>query len=222
MTQLITLAEPRSPEAEAYRSLRTNLDFARPGETVRTILVSAPAPDAGASTALANLAVVSAQAGRRVVVVDCDLRRPAQHELFGLANDAGVTTALAGAGAVEAVAPQETGVDGLRVLTSGPVPPNPAELLSSVRMQALVERLAGEADTVLFDAPPVVAVTDAAVLAPRLDGVLLVLAAGRSRRDHAARARELLDKVGAQVLGVVLTGVEPDTAGYGAYGGENA
>jgi len=218
MTGLVTLTDPRSAIAEAYRGLRTNLAFARPDAALRTLLITSPAPDADKSTALANLAVVTAQSGRRVVVVDCDLRRPAQHTLFGLPNDRGVTSALVDDAALAALPLQASSVPDLEVLTSGPAPPNPAELLGSRRMGALVERLAERADLVLFDAPPVVAVTDAAVLAPLVDGVLLVLAAGRSRRDHTARARELLDTVGAVVIGVVLTGVEPDSAGYGYYG----
>jgi len=162
--------------------------------------------------------VVTAQSGRRVVAVDCDLRRPAQHTLFGIPNDRGVTTALVDESALADLPLQATGVEGLKVLSSGPTPPNPAELLGSRRMRTLIERLAENADLVLFDAPPVVAVTDAAVLAPQLGGVLLVMAAGRTRRDHTVRAREILDKVGAKLIGVVLTGVEGDAAAYGHYG----
>lgn len=220
MTDLVTLTDPRSPVAEAYRSLRTNLAFARPDEVLHTLLVTSPAPDEDKSTTLANLAVVSAQGGRRIVVVDCDLRRPVQHSLFGLPNDRGVTSALVDDGVLADLPLQLTDVPGLEVLTSGPVPPNPAELLGARRMTTLIERLAERADLLLFDAPPVVAVTDAAVLAPQLDGVLLVLAAGQSRRDHTVRARELLDKVGARVIGVVLAGVVPDAAAYGYYGTE--
>jgi non-specific protein-tyrosine kinase len=218
LTDLITLAEPRSAVAEAYRVLRTNLAFARPEEVIRSLLVTSPAPDEGKSATLANLAVVTAQSGRRVIVVDCDLRRPAQHRLFDLPNEAGVTTALLGEQATAELPLQPTAVEGLRVLTSGPLPPNPAELIGTRRMRALIDRLVEEADVVLFDAPPVVVVADAAVLAPQLDGVLLVLVAGQSRRDQTARARELLATVGASILGVVLTGVAADSSAYGAYG----
>lgn len=215
---LVTLTAPRSAAAEAYRSLRTNLAFARPDAALRKLLVTAPTPAEDKSAVLANLAVVSAQAGQTVIVVDCDLRRPSQHTLFGLPNDTGLTTALVDDAALAAPPLQLTEVEGLRVLTSGPLPPNPAEVLGAKRMRALIERLAGEADLLLFDAPPIVAVTDAAVLAPRLDGVLLVLAAGHSRRDHTVRAREILDQVGAEVVGVVLTNVEAESGGYGYYG----
>ena len=220
MSDLITLTEPRSAVAEAYRGLRTNLAFARPGARVRSLLVTSPAPDAEKAEVLANLAVVEAQAGRRVIVVDCDLRRPAQHLRFGLPNDQGLSTTLAGEADFAALPLQSTGVPGLSVLTAGPTPPNPAELLGAGRMAELIGYLVEQADLVLFDAPPVIAVTDAAVLAPQLDGCLLVLAAGRSRRDHTEQARETLDKVGASLLGVVLTGVEPDRSAYGSYGSE--
>ncbi|MFN2114831.1 MAG: CpsD/CapB family tyrosine-protein kinase [Anaerolineae bacterium] len=220
MTDLVTLTDPRSPVSEAYRSLRTNLAFARPDEELRTLLVTSPAPEEERSATVANLAVVSAQSGRTVIIADCDLRRPSQHTLFGLDNEAGVTTALLDDDVLAAPPLQETGVEGLRVLTSGPVPPNPAELLGSRRMGALVSRLAADADLVLFEAPPLVPVTDGAVLAPLLDGTLLVLAAGSSRRDQTERAREILDNVGARLVGVVLTDVDPDEAGYGYYGAD--
>jgi capsular exopolysaccharide synthesis family protein len=218
VSELITITDPRSAGAEAYRGLRTNLAFARPDLVLRSLLVTSPAPDAEKSLTLANLAVVSAQSGKRVIVVDCDLRRPAQHTLFGLSNELGVSNVLAGEASLDDPPLQETSVEGLQVLTSGTMPPNPAELLGTNKMGELVAALAGRADLLLFDAPPVVAVTDAAVLAPALDGTLLVLAAGRSRRDHTERARETLDKVGATLIGVVLTGVEPDTTASGAYG----
>lgn len=220
MNDLVTLTDPRSPIAEAYRSLRTNLAFARPDAPLRTLLVTSPTADEDRSTALANLAVVSAQAGARVVVVDCDLRRPSQDARFGLPNETGVTTALVDDEALGHLPLQATAVSGLQVLTSGPLPPNPAELLGARRMRSLVDKLVAEADLVLFDAPPVVPVTDSAVLAPLVDGVLLVLESGRSRRDQAARAKEILDNVGAHVVGVVLTGVAPDATSYGYYGAE--
>ncbi len=218
MSDLITLSDPRSTVSEAYRSLRTNLDFARPGARLHTLLVTSPTQDEDPSTPLANLAVVAAQAGRKVIVVDCDLRRPSQHLRFGLPNERGVTTALVDDAALQSLPLQATEVDGLRVLTSGPIPPNPAELLGTRRMASLIEALSADADLVIFAAPPVVAVTDAAVLAPNLDGTLLVLEAGRSRRDRTQRARDLLTQVGAEVIGVVLTGAERERGGeyYGS------
>ena len=218
---LVTLREPRSPQAEAYRGLRTNLSFARPDRPLRSLLVTAPGLAADAATAAANLAVVCAQAGQRVLAVDGDLRRPALHRLFGLPNERGVTTALVEDAAIQDPPLQRTPVDGLSVLTSGPIPPNPAELLASRRMETLLERVGEGVDLLLCHAPPVVPVTDAAVLAPRLDGVLLVLAAGRSRRDTTQQARQQLDKVGAEVIGLVLTDVSARDATYSSYGAEN-
>jgi capsular exopolysaccharide synthesis family protein len=221
MTELITLADPRSAAAEAYRSLRTNLGFARPGEPLQSVLVASPSTTEDASGAVANLAVVVAEGGRRVLLVDADLRRPAQHVIWGLDNARGLTTLLVGDEAPETVV-QPTSVDGLHVLTSGTLPPNPAELLASPRMAKLVTDLVTRADLVLFDTPPLLPVTDGATLAPLLDGVLLVLAARRSRRDHAVRARAVLDNVGARLLGVVLLDAAPSASAYPAYGAEGA
>jgi capsular exopolysaccharide synthesis family protein len=220
MSDLVTLTDPRSAVAEAYRSLRTNHAFARPDEALRILLVTSPTAEEDRSTALANLAVVSAQGGMRVVVVDCDLRRPSQHELFALPNDVGLTTALVDDAGLANIPLKPTEVDGLDVLTSGPLPPNPAELLGSRRMRTLSEQLRQRADLVLLDAPPLVPVTDGAVLAPLADGVLLVLVAGRSRRDQATRAKEILSKVGVTLVGVVLTEVAPDATASSRYGAD--
>ncbi|MCS6883403.1 MAG: CpsD/CapB family tyrosine-protein kinase [Oscillochloridaceae bacterium] len=202
---LITLRDPSSAAAEAYRTLRTNILFSSLDRPLHTLVITSTGPDEGKSTTLANLAVTMAQAEQRVLMVDCDLRRPSLHSIFGVSNDRGVTSALLEQS--EGPLPiQETGVAGLRLLASGPLPPRPADLLGSRRMGALIERLRTEADMVLFDTPPVVAVTDAAVLAPRVDGVLLVLQAGHTRRDRAREARQMLEKVKANIIGVVLNG----------------
>ncbi len=202
---LITLREPSSAAAEAYRTLRTNILFSSLDRPLHTLLVTSTAPNEGKSTTLANLAVTMAQAEQRVLVVDCDLRRPSLHSIFGLPNERGLTSALLEQG--EGPLPiQETSVPGLQLLPSGPLPPRPADLLGSRRMGVLIERLRAAADIVLFDTPPVVAVTDAAVLAPRVDGVLLVLQAGHTRRDRARQARQVLEKVKANIVGVVLNG----------------
>ena len=213
---LITLNDARSSQAEAYRSLRTNLEFSSLDHPIHTLLVTSAAPDEGKSTTLANLGVISAQAGKRVVLLDCDLRRPRLHEFFELSNNVGVTTALLNA---EATLPlQATSVPNLRVMTSGPLPPNPADLLASARMKALLEQVAADADLVLLDAPPVITVTDAALLAAKVDGVLLVVSAGHTKRDHAQRAKDLLAKVNARLVGAVLTNAAVDASDYGVYG----
>jgi capsular exopolysaccharide synthesis family protein len=206
-TTLITLREPGSAAAEAYRTLRTNILFSSLDRPLRTLLITSTAPNEGKSTTLANLAVTMAQAEQRVLLVDCDLRRPSLHTLFGLSNEQGLTSAILAQD--DSLPPlQATSVPGLSVLTSGPLPPRPADLLGSRRMAAMIERLSASADIVLFDTPPVVAVTDAAALAPRVDGVLLVLHAGHTRRDRAREARQLLEKVKANIVGVVLNGAK--------------
>ena len=213
---LITLRDPRSPAAEAYRTLRTNIQFSSLDKPLRTLLATSTAPDEGKSTTVANLAVAMAQAEQRIILVDCDLRRPTLHELFGLPNDAGLTSAILATDDV-ALPLQATEVPGLSLLTSGPLPPRPADILGSRRMEQIISRLREEADVVLFDTPPVVAVTDAAVLATRVDGVLLVLQAHKTSRERARQARQILEKVKANIVGVVLNNAEIEQ-GYGYYG----
>ncbi len=202
-TPLITLRDPASAAAEAYRTLRTNIQFSSLDRPIKTLLVTSTAPDENRSITLANLAVTMAQAEQRVLMVDCDLRRPSLHTIFGLPNEPGLTSAILEQGAGE-LPIQATDVPGLSLLSSGPLPPRPADLLGSRRMSTLIERLHASADIVLIDTPPVVAVTDAAVLAPKTDGVLLVLQAGHTRRDRAREARQILEKVKAHIIGVVL------------------
>jgi len=209
---LITLSNPRSPLAEAYRTLRTNLDFSSLDHPLTSMVVTSAGPEEGKSTTLANLAVTTAQSGRKVILVDCDLRRPRLHELFGLRNENGLTTMVVNEAAMKQPPLQETGVSGLQVLTSGPQPPNPAEILGSRRMAEVIELLTGQADVVFFDTPPVIAVTDAAVLASRVDGVLLVISAGSTKRDYVRQAQTLLQKVNARVMGAVLTNVAFDAS----------
>jgi non-specific protein-tyrosine kinase len=209
-TGLITITDPRSPVAEAYRRLRTNLEFASLDSSLRTLLVTSAGPDEGKSTTLSNLAVSIAQAGRRVILVDGDLRHPRLHELFGLDNRQGLTTVVGQASGD--IPLQESGVNGLRVLAAGPLPDIPADLIASPAVETLIATLREQADIVLFDAPPVVAVTDAAVLASKVDGVLLVINAGRTRREYAQRAKALLAQVHARVVGAVLTNAPHESA----------
>jgi len=201
---LVTLAYPRSPISEAYRVLRTNIQFSTLDKPVKTLLVTSPNPGEGKSTVAANLAVVFAQAGHSVVLVDSDLRRPAQQRLFDVTGSPGLTTALLQSTPTADGFLMATGVENLQLLGSGALPPNPSELLGSARMGALIEQLKGSAEVIIFDSPPVLAVADAAVLASRLDGVVLVVEAGVTRRELAQRALESLQQVGATVLGAVL------------------
>ena len=214
-TNLITLTDARSPRSEAYHSLRTNLEFSSLDKPLHSLLVSSASPSEEKSTTLANLGVINAQGGKRVILLDCDLRRPQLHELLGLSNNVGVSTALLEQDA--ALPLQDTEVNNLQVMTSGPLPPNPADLLASKRMDALLAQLTEQADLVLLDAPPVTAATDAALLATKVDGVLLVVSAGHTKREHAERAKDLLEKVNANVVGAVLTNAAVDSSAYGDY-----
>lgn len=211
LQNLITIAQPRSAASEAYRTLLTSIDFAGLDKPIRTLMLTSASPEEGKSSTLANLAVVAAQEGRKIIVVDCDLRRPSLHSIFGLPNGEGLTTALMSAEALREPPLQAVGVDGLAVLTSGPIPPNPLELLGSRRMADLLAGLAERADMVLVDAPPVVAVADAAVLSAKVDAVLLVVQAGRAKRDYVERAKALLEKANARIIGAALTNVQADS-----------
>lgn len=216
-SSLIMLTNPHAPAAEAYRTLRTNLMFYGIDRPTRALVFTSPMPGQGASTALANLAVSLAQGGHETIVIDSDLRRPVQHTLWGLTNERGLTTMLLDDAALASPPLQDVGVEHLHVLTSGPLPPNPADLVGSRRMDEVIAALRQRADYVLFDAPPVLAVSDAAVLGHKLDGLILVLRAGSARRDHAARAKEELTRVNVPVLGVVLVNAPRDSALGGYY-----
>jgi len=212
---LVTATHPRSPVSEAFRTLRTNIQFSSLERPIRTLLVTSTSAEEGKSTTLANLAVTFAEGGTRVIVVDADLRRPALHTLFGVPNNAGLTSLFIQEN--QPIPLVDTAIPNLRLLPSGALPPNPSELLGSPKMDAIVEELKAQAEYVLFDCPPIVAVTDAAVLARKVDGVLLVVSAGRTKRDHAANAKSLLEKVNANILGVVLTNVKVEASLYRYY-----
>jgi non-specific protein-tyrosine kinase len=209
---LITLTDPRSPVSEAYRTLRTNLEFTGLDHPLRSLLVAAPSADAEKSITLANLAVIMAEGGRRVILADGDLRRPRVHEVFAVSNQTGLSEILSQDKELDAITLQDSGVEGLQLLTAGQLPQNPSVLLGSTRMEAVIAALVQHADLVLFDAPPVIAVTDAALLASQVDGTLLVIRAGATQRDHVQRAKELLEKVNARVVGAVLTNASLDSS----------
>ena len=208
---LPTLLYPRSRGAEAFRTLRTNLDFAHVDGPVKTILVSSAGQSEGKTTVSANLAIALGQAGRSTILVDADLRVPELHDYFQLTNDQGLTSLLRDETLPVSAVARETEEPRLRVVTSGPVPPNPAELLGSQRMRGVIERLKNAADVIVFDSPPLSAVTDAAILASAVDGTLLVVDAHRTRRDLARGGANALKRVGARVLGVVLNRVSGGT-----------
>jgi non-specific protein-tyrosine kinase len=214
---LITLTNPRSPAAEAYRTLRTNLYFSSLDRALESLVVTSAAPGDGKSTVLSNLAVTMAQGEKRTIMVDADLRQPSLHTLFGVSNNQGLTTMTVDESALAEPPLVATGVENLWLLPSGPLPPNPAEILGSRRMEDVITALKGRAEMVLFDAPPVVAVTDAAVLGTKVDGVLLVVRAGKTRREHALRAKEVLERVNVRMVGAVLNNATPDQSLGGYY-----
>jgi len=214
---LIVFNSPRDPLSEAYRVLRTNLNFSAIDSDLNTIIVTSASPGEGKSTTTANLAAVMAQAGKRVIIVDSDLRRPTQHRIFGLGNSHGLTTALLDNLTPASQHLKDTKVRGLRILTSGPIPPNPAEILSSQRMGNLIDELSEEADVVLFDTPPVLSVTDAAVLGTQTGGVLFVVEVGKTRRDTLTQAVSRVRNTNAQILGVLLNRIKPSHDSYYYY-----
>lgn len=213
---LITLRDPQAPASEAYRTLRTTLQFSRLERPLHTLLVTSSAANEGKSTLLANLAVTLAQVEQRVIVVDCDLRRPTLHSIFGVDNERGLSVALDTAPG-SPLPLQDTSVPGLRVLPAGPATERPADLIGSRRIDALIARLISEADLVLFDAPPIVMFTDAVVLATKVDGVVLATSSGKTRRDHARDAVQILQKVNATILGAVLTNAHLERGAHRAY-----
>ena len=209
---MLSNSEPAA--TEAYRVLRTNLQFASVDRPIRTLLITSPAPGEGKTLTAANLAVALAQAGRRVILVDADLRKPRLHHVFKLPNHDGLTTALVQERPDFDGLLQAGPEPGLFILTSGPLPPNPSELLGSGRTRDLVAHLLTQAEMVLFDSPPAAAVADAVVLGAQLDSVLVVLDAGRTRRDAARRTLEALRKVNARVAGAALNRMPRRQEGY--------
>ncbi len=206
---VVTVTDATSPAAESYRSLRTSLQFARQGQPLRSVVVTSPGVNEGKTATLANLGVVFAQAGERVVLVSGDLRRPRIGDFFGLDEQVGLTSVLLGQRALEETLLPVPGFGRLTLLPAGPVPPNPAELLNSA--QEIFARLRHQFDLVLIDSPPVLPVTDAAILARHADATLVLAAAGQTRRADLHRAAEKLDQVNATILGIVLNKVTRQT-----------
>lgn len=210
---LVAHAEPKSPAAEAYRTLRTSIQFAGLDHKCRSVVVTSASPGEGKSTTVANFGIVTAQTGARVCLIDSDLRRPSLHRMFGLGNSRGLTSALL-EGLPFAEVAQPTAVAHLSVLTSGPPPPNPAELVGSNRMRDCIEAAAADFDLVLLDSPPVVSVADAIALAAFADGVVLVVQAGKVPHEVVRRAAGQIEAVKGRILGVVMNNVNLRRDGY--------
>jgi len=216
--ELTVIEKPRSIASEAYRTLRTNLGFAGIDQPFRSILISSPSPKDGKSTVTANLGVVMAQAGSRVIIVDCDLRKPVQHQIFKLDNHQGLTNCLMMEAALDKVIQKAIPELGnMDVLTSGPIPPNPAEMLNSQRVREFWPMLLEHYDFVLVDAPPVLAVADSAILASQMDGVIMVTRYGVTRKDQVQQTREVFQKANANLIGVVLNQAKTSGDDYNYY-----
>ncbi len=214
-SSLVMVSDPKSPIAEAFRALRTNIQYINYEQNLKTLVVTSAGPSEGKTFIVANLAVSLAEAGHKVMVICSDMRRPAVQDFFFLRNRIGLSTVLVGSKTLEECI-QDTGRRNLRVLTSGPLPPNPSELLGSRRMNEVLSKARAMADLVLIDSPPILAVSDTTVLAPRADGVLVVVDLGSSKRDEARRAKDLLLQVKSNLVGAVLNNVE-EARSYGYY-----
>jgi succinoglycan biosynthesis transport protein ExoP len=211
---LVTMSHARSGGAEAYRTLRTNLLFSAAVRSLRCLVITSAGPKEGKSTTAANLAVAFAQQGQRVVLVDCDLRRPRVHTLFDVNQNPGLTNLLLGDATLDQVV-RPTRVPGLSVITSGPIPPNPVELLGSQQMRDVLERI--ESDLVVLDTPPMLVASDAAVLARAADGVLMVVRAGTTQRGALQESAQQLASIGARLVGTVLNDPDAEVAKYASY-----
>jgi capsular exopolysaccharide synthesis family protein len=217
---LITKLNPKSPISEQYRTVRTNIQFASVDDEIRSLLVTSSGPAEGKSSTTANLAVVYAQQGKRVLLVDADLRKPTMHYTFRLDNLRGLSNVLVGENTMEE-AVNRTDVDNLDVMSCGPIPPNPSELLASRKMDTFLKEAKLSYDLVIFDTPPVLAVTDAQILADLVDGSILVVRSGQTEIEPAQKAKEALQPAQAKLLGVVLNGREKSASNYYYYYGTN-
>lgn len=216
--RLITKELPKSPISEQYRTIRTNIEFSMVDKQLKTMICTSANPSEGKSTTIANLATTFAQQDKKVLFVDADLRKPTAHRRFQIENQIGLTTVLTKHLSLEQ-ATCTTNVDNLWLLPSGPIPPNPAELLGSKSMRELIKDATEVFDMIIFDAPPVLAVTDAQILGNICDGAVLVVKSNSTEKEALQKAKSLLDKANVNVVGVVLNGVEPEnTSSYYYYG----
>ncbi len=218
LKNLITSNDPKAPASEAFRELRTNLQYASVDNEMKAIIITSPSLGDGKTVTTVNLAVTLAQSGKKVLIVDADLRKPKVHHYFGIKNGEGLTNVLTGDKEIKKInIVEKNDISNLYILTSGPIPPNPAEILNSKKMHQLLEQLKKDYDVVILDTPPVGQVTDAAILAGIADGAILVLASGDTRIDMAKRAKKALDGVNAHIIGAILTKLETGRASYYYY-----
>lgn len=217
LKRLITKRNPKSPISEAYRTIRTNIEYSNVDKEIKSILVTSSQQNEGKSTVIANLAVsFAAMEGKKILVVEGDLRNPTTHRMFNISNTHGITDVLTGQKSFDECV-NKTEVNGLDVLTCGKIPPNPAEMLASNKMKIFLESLKDYYDYIFIDAPPIGIITDAGILSTYTDGSILVVASKEVDIEMAQIAKERLDKVGANILGVVLNKFEDTNGSYGYY-----
>lgn len=217
---LVVSSKPNSVVSEQFRTIRTNIQFSMLDESLKSIVITSAGPGSGKSIISANLAATFASEDKRVLLVDADLRKPTVHKTFRVRNNDGLTTLLTKREAQIQELVYRSHIEGLYILTSGIIPPNPAELLSSNRMNELMKMLEEEFDIVIYDMPPIIAVTDAQIMASKADGTIFVLPKGQASKDEVFKAKELLDMVNANVLGAIFNRVEKSTDNYYYYYGE--
>lgn len=213
---LIAHTNPKSPITEQYRLIRTNIQFSSVDKEIKTIVVTSSEPNDGKSTTAANLAIVLAQEEKKVLLVDADLRKPSIHYAFNLSNIHGLTSVFTKKMDLRKTI-LNSNVLNLDILTSGPIPPNPSELLNSKAIETAIDELKGMYDYIIFDTPPVLVVPDSQIVSNKCDGVIMVVASGKTNKQSAVKAKELLVKTNTSLLGVVLNGVETDKSNYYYY-----
>ncbi|MCU7557537.1 CpsD/CapB family tyrosine-protein kinase [Macrococcus capreoli] len=221
---LITHEYPKSTISEQYRMIRSNIDFSTVDKTIRTIVVTSAAPSAGKSTSAANIAITYAQADKKVLLIDGDLRKPTVHYTFETNNVIGLSSLITKqAEYIQAI--KKTEIENLDIITSGPIPPNPSELLGSNNMEQIIKELLVNYDVIIIDTPPVLAVTDAAILSQITDGTILVTNVANNNRNHLIKTKDILVKANANILGIILNNVKnsdkDDYYYYNYYGEKN-
>ncbi|MDQ0803471.1 CpsD/CapB family tyrosine-protein kinase [Priestia megaterium] len=218
--RLLAHNSPKDPVAEQYRTIRTNIQFSNVDQDIKAIVVTSSGAEEGKSTTASNLATVYAQQGLNVLLIDADLRKPTGHYTFRLENHIGLTNVLTRQSTL-AQAVQESEIPHLSVLTSGPIPPNPSELLASAQMAELLKEMKKQFDMIIFDTPPILAVADAQILANQVDGTILVVSSGKTEKDAALKSKELLSNAKGKLLGVVLNNRKVEEGNYYYYYGQN-